>query len=116
MKAIPPDLALEYNKNYNEKQSQITDSTAYLRREVESRERTEYLVKPHDSQLKINNSYSNSCKNPKTQICSKVEVRLRNVLKGEETVIEASEIEEISKATAYLIQMRGQKWSQKGLR
>ncbi|GFY48593.1 DUF1758 domain-containing protein [Trichonephila inaurata madagascariensis] len=57
MKAIPPDLALEYNKKRNEKQSQITDFTAYLRREVESRERTEYLVKPHDSQLKINNSY-----------------------------------------------------------
>ncbi|GFY57282.1 integrase catalytic domain-containing protein [Trichonephila inaurata madagascariensis] len=59
MIAIPPDLALGYNKKHNEKQSQITDLTAYLRREVESRERTEYLVKPHDSQLKINNSYSN---------------------------------------------------------
>ncbi|GFY75609.1 uncharacterized protein TNIN_374821 [Trichonephila inaurata madagascariensis] len=60
MKAIPPNLALEYNKKHNEKQSQITDLTAYLRREVESRERTEYLVKPYDSQLKINNSYSNT--------------------------------------------------------
>ncbi|GFY46945.1 DUF1758 domain-containing protein [Trichonephila inaurata madagascariensis] len=59
MKAIPPDLALEYNKKHNEKQSKITDLTGFLRREVESRERTEYLVKPHDSQLKINNSYSN---------------------------------------------------------
>ncbi|GFY71951.1 uncharacterized protein TNIN_344071 [Trichonephila inaurata madagascariensis] len=58
MKAIPPDSALEYNKKHNEKQSKITDLTAYLRSEVESRERTEFLVKPHDSQLKINNSYS----------------------------------------------------------
>ncbi|GFX05729.1 integrase catalytic domain-containing protein [Trichonephila clavipes] len=74
MKAIPPDLALEYNKKHNETQSQITDLIAYLRSEVESRERTEFLV----------------------------EVRLRNILSGEETVIEALEIEEISKATLSL--------------
>ncbi|GFY78981.1 DUF1758 domain-containing protein [Trichonephila inaurata madagascariensis] len=60
MNAIPPDLALEYNKKHNEKQSKITDLTAYLQGKVESRERTEFLVKPHDSQLKINNSYSNT--------------------------------------------------------
>ncbi|GFW81579.1 DUF1758 domain-containing protein [Trichonephila clavipes] len=60
MKAIPPDLALEYNKKHDEKLPQITDLSAYLRGEVESRERTEFLVKPHDSQLKINNSYSNT--------------------------------------------------------
>ncbi|GFQ89009.1 integrase catalytic domain-containing protein, partial [Trichonephila clavata] len=44
-----PDLALEYNKKHNEKQSQITDLTTYLRGEVESRERTENLLKPHGS-------------------------------------------------------------------
>ncbi|GFW74431.1 integrase catalytic domain-containing protein [Trichonephila clavipes] len=60
MKAIPPDLALEYNKKHNKTQSQITDLIAYLRNEVESRERTEFLVKPHDSQLKNNHSYSNT--------------------------------------------------------
>ncbi|GFV59970.1 DUF1758 domain-containing protein [Trichonephila clavipes] len=60
MKAIPPDLALEYNKKHNETQSQITDLIAYLRSEVESRERTEFLVKPHDLELKNNNSYSNT--------------------------------------------------------
>ncbi|GFX64729.1 integrase catalytic domain-containing protein [Trichonephila clavipes] len=60
MKAIPPDLALEYYKKHNETQSQITDLTAYLRSEVESRERTEFLVKPHDLELKNNNSYSNT--------------------------------------------------------
>ncbi|GFX94751.1 DUF1758 domain-containing protein [Trichonephila clavipes] len=60
MKAIPPDLALEYNKKHNETQSQITDLIAYLRSEVESRERTEFLVKPHDLELKNNNSYSNN--------------------------------------------------------
>ncbi|GFT08956.1 DUF1758 domain-containing protein [Trichonephila clavipes] len=60
MKAIPPDLALEYNKKHNETQSQITDLIAYLRSEVESRERTEFLVKPHDLELKNKNSYSNT--------------------------------------------------------
>ncbi|GFY35044.1 integrase catalytic domain-containing protein [Trichonephila clavipes] len=60
MKAIPPDLALEYNKKHNETQSQINDLIEYLRSEVESRERTEFLVKPHDLELKCNNSYSNT--------------------------------------------------------
>ncbi|GFU88217.1 integrase catalytic domain-containing protein [Trichonephila clavipes] len=60
MKAIPPDLALEYNKKQNETESQITDLIAYLRSEVESRERTEFLVKPHDLELKNKNSYSNT--------------------------------------------------------
>ncbi|GFY32781.1 DUF1758 domain-containing protein [Trichonephila clavipes] len=60
MKAIPPDLALEYNKKDNETQSQITDLVAYLRSEVESRERTEFLVKPHDIESKNKNSYSNT--------------------------------------------------------
>ncbi|GFW43000.1 uncharacterized protein TNCV_1473961 [Trichonephila clavipes] len=60
MKAIPPDLALEYNKKHNETQSQITDLIAYLRSEVESRERTEFLVKPHDLELKNKNFYSNT--------------------------------------------------------
>ncbi|GFS69144.1 integrase catalytic domain-containing protein [Trichonephila clavipes] len=46
--------------------------------------------------------FSFGCKTPKKQTCSKVEVRLRNVLSGEETVIEALEIEEISKATLSL--------------
>ncbi|GFX66972.1 DUF1758 domain-containing protein [Trichonephila clavipes] len=45
------------------------------------------------------NSFSFGCKTPKKQTCTKIEVRLRNVLSGEETVIEALEIEEISKAT-----------------
>ncbi|GFW71857.1 integrase catalytic domain-containing protein [Trichonephila clavipes] len=44
------------------------------------------------------NIFSFGCKTPKKQTCSKVEVRLRNVLSGEETVIEALEIEVISKA------------------
>ncbi|GFW27074.1 integrase catalytic domain-containing protein [Trichonephila clavipes] len=48
------------------------------------------------------NIFSFGCKTPKKQTCSKVEVRLRNVLSGEETVIEALEIEEISKATLSL--------------
>ncbi|GFX25812.1 DUF1758 domain-containing protein [Trichonephila clavipes] len=60
MKAIPPDLALEYNKKHNETQSQITDLIAYLRSEVESHERTKFLVKPHDLELKNKNSYSNT--------------------------------------------------------
>ncbi|GFX55026.1 DUF1758 domain-containing protein [Trichonephila clavipes] len=60
MKAISPDLALEYNKKHNETQSQITDLIAYLRSEVESRERTEFLVKPHYLELKNKNSYSNT--------------------------------------------------------
>ncbi|GFW07535.1 uncharacterized protein TNCV_3916681 [Trichonephila clavipes] len=60
MKAIPPDLALEYNQKHNETQSQITDLIAYLRSEVESCKRTEFLVKPHDLELKNNNSYSNT--------------------------------------------------------
>ncbi|GFV13569.1 DUF1758 domain-containing protein [Trichonephila clavipes] len=60
MKAIPPDLALEYNKKHNETESQITDLIAYLRSEVESGERTEFLVKPHDLELKNKNSYSNT--------------------------------------------------------
>ncbi|GFX44266.1 integrase catalytic domain-containing protein [Trichonephila clavipes] len=51
---------LEYNKKHNETQSQITDLIAYLRSEVESRERTEFLVKPHDLELKNKNSYSNT--------------------------------------------------------
>ncbi|GFX74884.1 DUF1758 domain-containing protein [Trichonephila clavipes] len=232
MKAIPPDLALEYNKKHNETQSQITDLIAYLRSEVESRERTEFLnthvsdlcenlcvqkkrakliqegrcficcntgcyvkkckkevcsyckgrharascfklekskKKSHldleEKNVDVKTASSNSvfhnrggvllqsvkaeiigrslsdkifclfdngseksfikkivyrrfglkilgserlnifsfgCKTPKKQICSKVEVRLRNVLSGEETVIEALEIEEISKATLSL--------------
>ncbi|GFV29821.1 integrase catalytic domain-containing protein [Trichonephila clavipes] len=48
------------------------------------------------------NIFSFGCKTPKKQTCSKVEVRLRNVLSGEETVIGALEIEEISKATLSL--------------
>ncbi|GFV65777.1 integrase catalytic domain-containing protein [Trichonephila clavipes] len=48
------------------------------------------------------NIFSFGCKTPKKQTCSKVEVRLRNILSGEETVIEALEIEEISKATLSL--------------
>ncbi|GFW07419.1 integrase catalytic domain-containing protein [Trichonephila clavipes] len=48
------------------------------------------------------NIFSFGCKTPKKQTCNKVEVRLRNVLSGEETVIEALEIEEISKATLSL--------------
>ncbi|GFV33952.1 integrase catalytic domain-containing protein [Trichonephila clavipes] len=48
------------------------------------------------------NIFSFGCKTPKKQTCCKVEVRLRNVLSGEETVIEALEIEEISKATLSL--------------
>ncbi|GFY08620.1 integrase catalytic domain-containing protein [Trichonephila clavipes] len=48
------------------------------------------------------NIFSFGCKTPKKQTCSKVEVRLRDVLSGEETVIEALEIEEISKATLSL--------------
>ncbi|GFS78418.1 integrase catalytic domain-containing protein [Trichonephila clavipes] len=104
MKAIPPDLALEYNKKHNETQSQITDLIAYLRSEVESCERTEFLVKPHDLELKSKNSYSNTKYFERTSHSypHKVEVRLRNVLSGEETVIEALEIEEISKATLSL--------------
>ncbi|GFQ98381.1 integrase catalytic domain-containing protein [Trichonephila clavata] len=42
-----PDLALEYNRKHNEKQSQVTDLTTYLR--GESRERTEFLLKPYGS-------------------------------------------------------------------
>ncbi|GFQ67371.1 DUF1758 domain-containing protein [Trichonephila clavata] len=49
MKAISFDLALEYIKKHNEKQSQVTDLTKYLRGEVESRESTELLLKPHGS-------------------------------------------------------------------
>ncbi|GFR18581.1 DUF1758 domain-containing protein [Trichonephila clavata] len=49
MKAFTPDLALEYNKKHNIKQSQVTDLTAYLRGEVENRKRTELLLKPHGS-------------------------------------------------------------------
>ncbi|GFQ95760.1 integrase catalytic domain-containing protein [Trichonephila clavata] len=179
-----PDLALEYNRKHNEKQSQVTDLTTYLRGEVESRERTEILLKPHGSHsypnkyserappiypqpnrkgqghsrfypshksgggvllqcvkaevighissdkifclfdngseksfIKKNvsrrlelkqvgserlNIFSFGCKTPKKQTCSKVEVRLRNILNGEVTVIEALEIEEISKATLSL--------------
>ncbi|GBM96158.1 hypothetical protein AVEN_253896-1 [Araneus ventricosus] len=52
MKVIPPDLALEYNRKHEKKQSQITDLTEYLRDEVQSRERTKALVKPHESQTK----------------------------------------------------------------
>ncbi|GFX74723.1 integrase catalytic domain-containing protein [Trichonephila clavipes] len=48
------------------------------------------------------NIFSFGCKTPKKQTCSKVEVRLRNILSGEEIVIEALEIEEISKATLSL--------------
>ncbi|GFQ77223.1 integrase catalytic domain-containing protein [Trichonephila clavata] len=48
------------------------------------------------------NIFSFGCKTPKKQTCSKVEVRLRNILNGEITVIEALEIEEISKATLSL--------------
>ncbi|GFR19689.1 DUF1758 domain-containing protein [Trichonephila clavata] len=143
MKAIPPDLALEYNRKHNEKQSQVTDLTTYLRGEVESRERTEILLKPHGSHSYPNkyserappiypqpnrkgqghsrfypshksglglkkvgserlNISSFGCKTSKKQTCSKVEVRLRNILNGEVTVIEALEIEEISKATLSL--------------
>ncbi|GFV91516.1 DUF1758 domain-containing protein [Trichonephila clavipes] len=172
MKAIPPDLALEYNKKHNETQSQITDLIAYLRSEVESRERTELKKSKQNSHLDLEeknvdvkttssnsvfhnrdgvllqcveaeiigrsssdkifclfdngseksfikknvsrrfglkilgserlNIFSFGCKTPKKQTCSKVEVRLRNILSGEETVIEALEIEEISKATLSL--------------
>ncbi|GFY59368.1 DUF1758 domain-containing protein [Trichonephila inaurata madagascariensis] len=48
------------------------------------------------------NIFSSGYKTSKNQTCSKVEVRLRNVLSGEETLIEALEIEEISKATLSL--------------
>ncbi|GFX13456.1 integrase catalytic domain-containing protein [Trichonephila clavipes] len=48
------------------------------------------------------NIFSFGCKTPKKQTCSKVEVRLRNVLSGKEIVNEALEIEEISKATLSL--------------
>ncbi|GBM67066.1 hypothetical protein AVEN_74810-1 [Araneus ventricosus] len=48
------------------------------------------------------NIYPFGSKTPKKQTCRKVEVRLRNVLSGEETVIEAVEIEEISRATLSL--------------
>ncbi|GFR28148.1 hypothetical protein TNCT_312311 [Trichonephila clavata] len=49
MKAIPPDLALEYNRKHNENNPKSLILTAYLRGEVESRERTELLLKPHGS-------------------------------------------------------------------
>ncbi|GFV85405.1 DUF1758 domain-containing protein [Trichonephila clavipes] len=62
------------------------------------------------------NIFSFRCKTPKNQTCSKVEVRLRNVLSGEETVIEALEIQEISKATLSLPNPDAwQKWRRKGL-
>ncbi|GFY72029.1 DUF1758 domain-containing protein [Trichonephila inaurata madagascariensis] len=48
------------------------------------------------------NIFSFGCKTAKKQTSNKVEVRLRNVLSGEETVVEALEIEEISKATLSL--------------
>ncbi|GFQ77068.1 integrase catalytic domain-containing protein [Trichonephila clavata] len=48
------------------------------------------------------NIFSFGCKTPKKQTCIKVEVRLRYLLNGEVTVIEALEIEEISKATLSL--------------
>ncbi|GFX85878.1 DUF1758 domain-containing protein [Trichonephila clavipes] len=48
------------------------------------------------------NIFSFGCITPKDQTCCKGEVRLRNVLSGEETVIEALEIEDISKATLSL--------------
>ncbi|GBM16759.1 hypothetical protein AVEN_9356-1 [Araneus ventricosus] len=64
----------------------------------------EYLE--HDGIKKLGverlNIYSFGSKTPKKQTCRKVEVRLRNVLSGEETVIEAVEIEEISRATLSL--------------
>ncbi|GBM17773.1 hypothetical protein AVEN_140282-1 [Araneus ventricosus] len=59
MKAIPPDLALEYNRKPEKKQSQITDLTEYLLDEVQSRECTKALVKPHESQIKGSHQYSN---------------------------------------------------------
>ncbi|GBL94040.1 hypothetical protein AVEN_185016-1 [Araneus ventricosus] len=112
MKAIPPDLALEYNRKHEKKQSQITDLKEYLRDEVQSRERTKALVKPYESQRlsPYSNKYSetetqqkvHSRFPPSNHNKSSVEVRLRNVLSGEETVIEAVEIEEISRATLSL--------------
>ncbi|GBM11893.1 hypothetical protein AVEN_209599-1 [Araneus ventricosus] len=67
MKAIPPDLALEYNRKHEKKQSQITDLTEYLRDEVQSRERTKALVKPHESQIKGSHQYSNRYSERETQ-------------------------------------------------
>ncbi|GFQ67958.1 DUF1758 domain-containing protein [Trichonephila clavata] len=58
------------------------------------------------------NIFSFECKTPKKQTCSKVKVRLRNILNGEVTVIEALEIEEISKATL----MEATEMETKGLR
>ncbi|GFV23479.1 integrase catalytic domain-containing protein [Trichonephila clavipes] len=62
------------------------------------------------------NTFSFGCKTPKKQTCSKVEVRLRNVLSGEETVLRHWKLRKFQRQhLAYLIQMRGQKWSRKGL-
>ncbi|CAL1261366.1 unnamed protein product [Larinioides sclopetarius] len=48
------------------------------------------------------NIYSFGSKTPKKQTCRKVEVELKNIFSGEEFVIEAVQIEEISKATLSL--------------
>ncbi|GBO22189.1 hypothetical protein AVEN_54003-1 [Araneus ventricosus] len=45
------------------------------------------------------NIYSFGARKPRSQVCRKVEVKLRNILDGREVVIEALEIEEISRAS-----------------
>ncbi|GBO44249.1 hypothetical protein AVEN_47383-1 [Araneus ventricosus] len=45
------------------------------------------------------NIYSFGARKPRSQVCRKVEVKLRNILDGSEVVIEALEIEEISRAS-----------------
>ncbi|GBL94632.1 hypothetical protein AVEN_83955-1 [Araneus ventricosus] len=69
IRAIHPDLALEYNRKHEGKQSQITDLTEYLRDE----EHTEALVKPHESQIKDSHPYSNKFSERASRLSSKTQ-------------------------------------------
>ncbi|GFT12476.1 DUF1758 domain-containing protein [Nephila pilipes] len=58
MKAIFSKLALEYNRNHEEKQSQIRGLMVYLRDEIQSGERAEVLTKRNRDDSQIKDQYS----------------------------------------------------------
>ncbi|GFS67346.1 integrase catalytic domain-containing protein [Nephila pilipes] len=73
----------------------------YIRPSTRSSPRLERIVEPYclmqgSERLNI---YSFGAKNPRLQICHKVEKKLRNILDGREVVVQALEIDEISRAS-----------------
>ncbi|GBN88371.1 hypothetical protein AVEN_242099-1 [Araneus ventricosus] len=122
LKLFPSDLALEFSKaQISSSNHNLEDLMKFLHDVVDivgnkisdcvyalydnGSERT-FLRKGISEKLGLRvvgseklNIYSFGARKPRSRVCRKVEVKLRNILDGREVVIEALEIEEISRAS-----------------